>query len=77
MSTTTKQTNVALWHYNCPECGIGDGETGYHAATHAIYCEVCLEDGQHVRLRRWPVDHVAAPDGQHDSGTLPGGSGGR
>ena len=65
MSTTTKQTAVLLWHYQCPECGIGDGETGYHAQTHALYCEVCLEDDRHVRLRRWPVDH--------DSGALPGG----
>ena len=69
MSTTTKQTNVPLWHYNCPECGIGDGETGYHAQTHVIYCEVCLEDGRHVKLRRWQVEEV--------SGTLPGRGPGR
>ncbi len=65
MSTTTKQTTIPLWHYHCPECGIGDGETGYHAQTHAIYCEVCLEDGRQVKLRRWPVDH--------ESSALPGG----
>ncbi len=40
MSTTTKQTTVALWHYQCPECGLGDGDTGNHAQTHAIYCEI-------------------------------------
>ena len=69
MSTTTKQTTVALWHYQCPECGIGDGETGYHAVSHALYCEVCVEDGQRVRLRRWPVDQSV----DHGSGALPAG----
>ena len=68
MSTTTKQTAVALWHYTCPDCGMGDEETGYHAPSHALYCEVCLEDGQHVKLRRWPVDHDA-------SGSLTGSPG--
>ncbi len=69
MSTTTKQTVVPLWHYQCPECGISDQDTGYHGQTHMIYCEVCLEDDQHVRLKRWQVDH--------DSGALPpGGLGG-
>ena len=63
MPTTTKQTLVPLWHYRCPECGIGDEDTGYHGQTHMIYCEVCLEDDQHVRLKRWQVDH--------DSGALP------
>ena len=56
MSTTTKQTNVPLWHYQCPDCGIGDQDTGYHAPTDVIYCEVCLEDARPVRLRRWPVE---------------------
>ena len=31
MSTTTRQTNVPLWHFQCPECGMGDGEMGHHA----------------------------------------------
>ena len=64
MPTTTKPTDDGLWHYHCPECGMGDGETGYHVPMHVIYCELCMEDGRHVRLRRWPVDH--------DSGALPG-----
>jgi hypothetical protein len=54
--STTRQTAITLWHYTCPECGVGDGDTGYHAPTHAIYCEVCLEDNRHVRLKRWPAD---------------------
>ncbi len=53
MSTTTKQTLVPLWHYHCPECGFGDKEIGHLAVTDALYCEVCLEDKQHVRLKRW------------------------
>ena len=68
MPTATKPTEDGLWHYHCPECGMGDGETGYHIPMHVIYCEVCLEDGQHVRLRRWPIDH--------DSGPLPSSPGG-
>jgi late competence protein required for DNA uptake (superfamily II DNA/RNA helicase) len=60
----TTQTNILLWHYQCPDCGVGDGETGQQVQTHAIYCEVCLEDGRHVRLRRWQVDQ--------DSGALAG-----
>jgi hypothetical protein len=65
MSTTTKQTVVALWHYICPECGFGDGETGHHAPAHVIYCEFCLEERRTVRLKRWPVE---------GSGTAPGGA---
>ncbi len=66
MSTTTKQTNILLWHYSCPDCGFSDADTGYHGQTHMIHCEVCLEDNRHVKLKRWPVDH--------DSSTLPGGA---
>ncbi len=61
---TTRQTAVPLWHYQCPECGFGDGDTGYHAATDAIYCEICLEDARHVRLKRWQADLAEGPEGQ-------------
>ena len=44
---------MPLWHYHCPECGFGDKEIGHLAVTDALYCEVCLEDKQHVRLKRW------------------------
>ncbi len=60
---TTRQTSVPLWHYQCPDCGFGDQDTGYHAPTDAIYCEICLEDARHVRLKRWQVDH----DGAHET----------
>jgi hypothetical protein len=57
MAMITKQTEIALWHYVCPECGVGNIETGYHAPAYMIYCEICLEDAQHVKLKRWPVEH--------------------
>ena len=65
MKMTIKQTNIPLWHYTCPECGFGNQELGYHAATHMIYCEVCLEDSRHVKLKRWQADQDSgpAPDG--------------
>ena len=57
MPSTTTQKNVPLWHYHCTECGFSDAEIGSLAATHAIYCEVCLEDDRgHVRLKRWQAD---------------------
>ena len=49
MTTTTKSTDDGLWHYHCSECGMGNGETGYHVPMDVIYCELCMEDGQHVR----------------------------
>jgi hypothetical protein len=52
-----RQHVSALWHYRCPVCGITDEEAGYHTATDAIYCEVCVEtDSRHVQLQRWPVE---------------------
>ena len=31
---------VSLWHYYCPECGVGDRETGHHVSVDLIWCEV-------------------------------------
>ena len=56
----TKVT-TSLWHYHCPECGISDGETGHHASVDLIWCEVCLEEKRHVRLKRWPVEEDVRP----------------
>ncbi len=61
MSITIKQTDIPLWHYVCPDCGIGSQDTGYHAPTHMIYCEVCLEDARQVKLKRWPADPESSP----------------
>ncbi len=58
MAMVTKNSVVTLWHYSCPECGTGDREAGHHAPTDVIYCEVCLEDRQYVRLKRWPVEEA-------------------
>ena len=51
----TRQTSVPLWRYQCPQCGLGNDEAGQLAADHAIYCEVCVEEGSYVRLARWPA----------------------
>jgi hypothetical protein len=61
MKLSTQQTNIPLWHYSCPECGFGNAETGYHATSHMIYCEVCLEDNRQVKLKRWPADEELGP----------------
>lgn len=45
------------WHFQCPECGMGDFELGYLANGHQFFCEVCVEEGRGlIRLERWPVD---------------------
>jgi hypothetical protein len=63
MSVSTKRIVIEFWHFQCPECGLGDDETGHHAPAHMIWCEVCLEENCHVRLRRWPVDESGSPAG--------------
>jgi hypothetical protein len=48
------QTREACWHFQCPECGFGDGEFGYLVSADEVYCVVCLEEeGREVRLHRW------------------------
>lgn len=44
----------AVWHFQCPECGFGDGEFGHLLADEEIDCLVCFEaEGKTVVLRRW------------------------
>ena len=58
--TTTSTARVRFWHFQCPECGIGDQEIGALAEGHDIYCEVCLtEKGRHVRLTLSPAEDSA------------------
>ena len=56
MRLVTRHTIVPLWHYQCPQCGIGSAELGEYAVADTIYCEVCIEDERPARLRRWPVE---------------------
>ena len=64
MATYTKQTAVPLWHYTCPECGVGDGDAGHLHPDEVLYCEVCLEDERRqVKLRRWPNETSGALTG--------------
>jgi hypothetical protein len=52
-----KKTALAtLWHFECRGCGFTDAEIGHPARAATIHCEVCLEDGVRVRLKRWPAD---------------------
>jgi hypothetical protein len=45
------------WHFQCPECRMGDFELGRLAADQEFLCEVCLEEGRgEVRLERWSAD---------------------
>ena len=62
MSRFIKKGVVAFWHFECPECGFSDAEFGGPASSgDSIHCEVCLEDGHDVRLRRWPAEEYV-PD---------------
>ena len=43
-----------FWHFQCPECGMGDAELGRLAADQELHCEVCAEERQvSIRLCRW------------------------
>jgi hypothetical protein len=56
-----KRTALAtIWHFECPKCAFTDAEVGRPARAEAIHCEVCLEDGQRVRLKRWPAGDLGA-----------------
>ena len=63
MPTATGRAYITFWHFHCPECGIGDREAGYHASYEALWCDVCMEEGRHVRLKRWPVEESGLPPG--------------
>jgi hypothetical protein len=53
----TKKTALAtFWHFECRGCGFSDAEIGHPARADTIHCEVCLEEGLRVRLKRWPAD---------------------
>jgi len=61
MRIVTRQTVVPLWHYQCPQCHLGSADTGEFAVAEMIYCEVCIEEGEPVRLKRWTVEEDEGP----------------
>ena len=67
----TNSTVVTHWFFHCPECGSGDAERGHLATAEMIWCEFCLEEQRHVRLKRWP----AVPEAAEESGALASGGG--
>jgi predicted RNA-binding Zn-ribbon protein involved in translation (DUF1610 family) len=45
------------WHFQCPECGMGDFELRHLADDQQLFCEPCLEEeGCLIRLQRWPIE---------------------
>ena len=45
---------MRLFRFQCPDCGLGDYETGHLVAADEVYCVVCLEEeGRLIRLHRW------------------------
>jgi hypothetical protein len=50
------------WHFQCPECAMGDFELGHLAADQELFCEVCLdEEGRLILLERWLAEETV-PD---------------
>jgi transcription elongation factor Elf1 len=56
---TIKKSALTLWHFECPNCGFTDAEVGQPADAHTIHCEICMEEGRQIRLKRWPVEAPA------------------
>jgi hypothetical protein len=45
------------WHFQCPECGMGDFELGHLAEDQQFFCEICLaEESRLILLERWPAE---------------------
>jgi hypothetical protein len=64
MSVAVVRNLVFSWHFQCPECGMGDEELGQLAHADEIYCEVCIaESDVYVRLHRWPAERVQSKGG--------------
>ena len=64
MSVAVVRSLTFGWHFQCPECGMGDAELGHLAQADDIYCEVCWSESElHVRLHRWPSDPDASQGG--------------
>ena len=49
------------WHFQCPECGMGDFELGHLATDQELFCEVCMEEQSRlILLERWPTERGSA-----------------
>jgi hypothetical protein len=45
------------WHFQCPECGMGDFELGHLAEDQQFFCEICLaEESRLILLERWSAE---------------------
>ena len=63
MTIARMRNVVARWHFQCPECGMGDEEIGRLAEADEIYCEVCITEAElYVRLHRWCAEAEEAEE---------------
>jgi hypothetical protein len=45
---------MAIFRFQCPECGLGDYEVGHLVVHDELVCVVCLEEqGRRVTVRCW------------------------
>jgi hypothetical protein len=45
---------MRLFRFQCPDCGLGDYETGHLVAAVEVHCVVCLEEqGRQIRVECW------------------------
>ena len=61
---------MAIFRFQCPECGFGDYEVGHLVADDELFCVVCLEeDGREVVVHCWqesePTPSAAIPELTH------------
>jgi len=53
---------MAIFRFQCPECGFGDYEVGHLVVDDELICVVCLEEqGREVQVFCWEDPEPAAP----------------
>jgi hypothetical protein len=71
MSVAVMRGLIFGWHFQCPECGMGDEELGQLAHADEVYCEICFAEAElHIRLHRWPADHERSRGGGEANAAL-------